>query len=983
MTTYPELFFTAADREPGALALEGGHRAWTYGELAAAVRRLAGRLAADGVGPSDLVAVISTPGARGIVGLLAVMAAGGAYVALDPRDPPERLRHIADAAGVRLTLLGDDAAGFPPHGRTLTIDTEIGAHAGAARSTPTAPQPEDLAYVCFTSGSTGRPRGVMVEHRQLVNYIQWVASMLRAGNQAVRLPALTRLSFDASVMQVLAPLARGDSVWLVDPDLARHPDRLLAALRARPDSGLHCVPSLWRLILPLVEPAEPPRLAALFLGGELVDEKLWADTRTALGQTRLANVYGPTETTVQASGGFQEPGEPLHAGRPADGVRIEIVDDRNRPLPAGERGRILIGGAGVARGYLNDPEATAAAFALRVGPTGSSERWYSTGDDGWLDSEGRLYVTGRRDRQVKVRGHRVELAEVESLLRSAGAAEAAAVLLPTSDLGAVVVASEELESRLREALARIAPAVMIPSRLAAVAKIPCLFNGKPDYVAVAALLTDSPPTPYTETTLEHHWCRLLGMPEVADDDDFFALGGHSLTASQLTAAARVVTGRNVSLRLIFDNPSFGAWSAAVRRAETGLRRPGAAVRSPHARVLATVQQLALWPVERALRDTPVNTLALPLWLDDRPSSARLRRLADFLQQRHDALRSVLEVDRDGVWLRDAGLAPIEIETHAADGQADILAWAARLARRPVSPLDGPALRLHLVTHADRSLLLVLTSHLVADGRSLQVLAADVGRLLAGDRPVETASSYLTYAAAQAEEDRVARVRRAEEALADRIGRTSRRAQLPGGSGKRTHRLATWTSPLPPVDPELRTTPFVVLLAAVAAAAGEPGQAALLGTVLENRSADDQDAVGLFATSAQLAIEVHEDSETALARARRELVNALDSDPVPPELLSLPGSDTEVIPVAALTHIPAPAELPGPVRLVQRREYAHLPQPVTPTAVPWFVTVRDDDTCPHLDAEYDEGAVGDEVADECGRRLVSAWSRLSGQVVSRE
>ena len=458
-----ELFERQARLTPDAAAVEFESGRLSYAELNREANRLAHLLRASGVGPDVLVAIALERSPEMIVALLGVLKAGGAYVPLDPSYPRERLAYmLADATPRVLITTSGLSAKLPPYtaGRVLFLDEEAGALARESGENPAASSgAKNLAYVINTSGSTGRPKGTMIEHASLTNYILWVNRGLADGALPA-LPLVTSLSFDASLKQIFAPLLRGAAVWLPCAEALSRPERLLGELAARPGSGLNCVPTLWAALLDALESgacALPEgSLTHLLLGGERLSPELVARTFDALPGLHIRNLYGPTEATANATSARVRRGAEITIGRPIDNATAYILDEAQRRVAVGVAGELCIGGTGVARGYLNRPALTAERFIPDPFGGEAGARLYRTGDVARYLADGNIEFLGRADNQVKVRGFRVELGEVEAALRAHEAvrdccvvvvAESAA--LPGEHVARPPVLTEEEQRRLR------------------------------------------------------------------------------------------------------------------------------------------------------------------------------------------------------------------------------------------------------------------------------------------------------------------------------------------------------------------------------------------------------------------------------------------------------------------------------------------------------------------------------------------------------
>ncbi|MFC4531326.1 non-ribosomal peptide synthetase [Sphaerisporangium dianthi] len=603
-TTVTELFERRARATPDAVALVYGEREVTYAELDAAAGRLAAVLRERGIGPGKLVAVHLERSPEMVAGVLAVLKAGGAYLPLDPGYPAERLAFVLADARASLVLGGERpsdppcvtgspditdiagtsdlaSAGAPERPGAIAVPVpvpvlELGEMAswpgasGSVRLDP--PAPADLAYVIYTSGSTGRPKGVEVEHRSLTNLLFAMRDELGASDGDVWL-GLTTLAFDISALELLLPLITGGRVVVVPEGGTRDGARLRRLIAAESVSHVQATPSSWRLLLDAG--LDAPGLVALS-GGEPLPLPLARELRDRVG--RLLNVYGPTETTVwSAIEEIPQAPDEVTIGFPLANTRIHLLDERLAQVPVGVPGEICVAGDGVARGYLDRPELTAERFPQDpYGPPGS--RLYRTGDLGRRRPDGRIEFLGRSDHQVKIRGHRVELGEIEArLLEHPLVAEAAVVLRDDEQrLVAYVVTKTvppgtEPDAQLREHLARVLPGVMVPGVFVRLDRLPLTPARKLDRAALpdppSRAAAASPPPVQDDPLLAEVtriWEEVLRIDGILPDEDMFELGGHSLTVTQIASRIRKRLGVDVELDVFFDTPTIAAVVAAIR-----------------------------------------------------------------------------------------------------------------------------------------------------------------------------------------------------------------------------------------------------------------------------------------------------------------------------------------------------------------------------------------------------------------------------------
>ncbi len=558
-------FEAHAAAHPETPAVRQGNQVWSYGELDSRAERLAASLRARRVGAESRVGLHIPISPLLLVAILGTFKAGGAFVALPPGDPAARLRWLVEDAALTCIVDVDGAQKLPDDLADRVIRLGEDSPAGGAPTRRIDPAgDENLAYVVYTSGSTGRPKGVMVGQGSLVHYLRWVNETL-LDDPALQLPAITRLSFDASLKQLLAPLLAGGEVWVPVDDVATASGGLWAEIGQRERVALNCVPSLWSALLDPLEAglvAVPSGLRRLLLGGEACGPALIGRSLAAFPTLEIWNLYGPSEATANATAARIEPGRPVLLGRPITGARAYVLDRELGPVPSGQLGELVLGGTGLARGYLGQPDLTAERFVpdpFTLAGLGG-ERLYRTGDLARFLSTGELEFRGRIDHQVKVRGHRIEPAEIESALLDLPEVREAVVRPVATGAGELrliawlVTSGHPAEAALRDALRERLPEPMIPAGFVWLEKMPRTPTGKIDQHALPAPDRAAPPLQRllaprdeTELRLARIWEDLLGVGPVGIDQGFFELGGHSLLAIRL--AVRIEKELRVRLPL--------------------------------------------------------------------------------------------------------------------------------------------------------------------------------------------------------------------------------------------------------------------------------------------------------------------------------------------------------------------------------------------------------------------------------------------------
>jgi amino acid adenylation domain-containing protein len=558
------LFEEQAESQPQALAVEHAQQSLTYEQLNRRANQLAHRLLELGVRPDDRVAVCVERGVGMVVGLLGILKAGGGYVSLDPAYPAERLAFILEDSDPRVLLTQSSLRGQLPVGRTPLLLLDGPGLESARADNPDAHAlgltAGHLAYVIYTSGTTGRPKGVMIEHGNTVNFLSWARNTF-ARDVLDRTLFSTSLSFDLAVFECFAPLVSGGRVCIVDNVLHVHKHPLHVSL-------INTVPSALQGLLDLQEPCE--QVDTVNVAGEPLPQGLAQRLFTQTGVRRLCNLYGPSETTTYSTWVemTRATGFLPHIGRPIANTQIYILDASGQPLPIGVTGEIYIGGAGVARGYLNQPELTAERFVDNPFRPG---RMYKTGDLGRWRADRNIEYQGRNDAQVKLRGFRIELGEIETRLGACPGVHAAAAVVRELSPGekrlvAYLVPEQGWTlpaAQLREQLAKSLPEYMIPSAYVLLQELPLTPNGKIDRRALPAPNTDAltlrlyePPQGDIETTIAAVWQCLLQIERVGRGDHFFELGGHSLMVIRLVAQLRDCLQVEVEPREIFTHPTL-------------------------------------------------------------------------------------------------------------------------------------------------------------------------------------------------------------------------------------------------------------------------------------------------------------------------------------------------------------------------------------------------------------------------------------------
>ncbi|MEU5163007.1 amino acid adenylation domain-containing protein [Streptomyces sp. NPDC020875] len=691
----------------------------SYAELDRRSAALASVLRAKGAGPEAWVAVDLPRGTDLVVAVLGIWRAGAVYVPVEPLWPEPRRRAVTGAARVVLTEIPDLPDEFEP------VDPGI--------------TPESLAYVFHTSGSTGRPKAVGVPHRAVAGMLARSTALVGLGAGDV-VAAMTSPAFDISVWELMAPLTVGARVAAIPPETVVDGPALARRLRAEAVTAVQVTPSVWAVLAAAGGVPECVRIRVS------IGEVLTPELAGALAGAELWNTYGPTETTIWSTAGRVRPGSRFGIGDPLDGVALRLLNAGLRPVDDDVVGEVYLGGFPLARGYLGAPGRTATRFVADPFSPVPGARMYATGDLARRRPDGVLEFVGRVDAQLKVRGHRVEPAEVEAALRADPEIADARVTGDGDRLVAYVVPASGPPGwpGVRERLSRVLPAYLVPSALVSVAAFPLTSAGKLNVRALpppAEEAVAAEPRPGLETTIAEIFAALLARP-VDRDDDFFLCGGHSLAAVRAVARIGASAGAEVTIRTLMANPTVAALAAAIE-ADRGDPGPPDSTESPHTPdvpdafepVPASPGRLSgpqhgLWIINQAGRDDGAYVVHAAFRLEGPLDAAELRAGFARTLAAHPVLRSAIAVQDDTPWLSAA--PPTDELPDRAWRVTDLSArtdpWpeaerlAARDADEPFDLTRPPLVRAHLIRTAPTTHLLAVTAHhIICDDISMSVL----------------------------------------------------------------------------------------------------------------------------------------------------------------------------------------------------------------------------------------------------------------------
>jgi len=776
-----ERFEARAAERPDAPALTFAGATLTYREVNERANRLAHRLRALGMRPETRVGIALERSAELVVAILAVLKAGGGYVPLDPSYPAERIAFVLEDAAIAVLVTASDLLARLPAfaGAVLRVDADAEAIAAESAANPSVQAgPEALAYVIYTSGSTGRPKGVEVTHANVVRLFDATDAWFGFGREDVW-TLFHSCAFDFSVWEIWGALLYGGRLVVVPFLTTRSPEDFHRLLVDEGVTMLSQTPSAFKQLAQadLASGDDPSalRLRSVVFGGEALDPhalRPWME-RHGDARPRLVNMYGITETTVHVThrvitrADLERGGSPI--GAPLPDLSLHLLDARMEPVPPGVPGEIFVGGAGVARGYLDRPELTTERFVRDPFSAVPGARLYRTGDLARRRADGEMEYLGRADQQVKVRGFRIETGEVEAALAAHPAVAACAVAAREDGAGerrlvAYVVAAPgapaPTPAELRAHLAASLPDYMVPATFATLDALPLTGNGKLDRRALpapdeargaAAAERYAAPGTAAERALADAWREVLGVERVGIDDNYFALGGDSIRGVRLVAAARR-RGLSLSIPLIYRHQTVRALAAAAAAADPSPRLPDSpagpfALLDPAARAglpddvedaypASQVQLGMLYHTERDPASLAYHEV-IAYRVHTRFDAAAMREALRRIAARHPLLRTSFDLAAAPEPIQRVHRRveiPLEV-TDARSPDADAGdAWMEREKARGFDWAAAPLLRFHAQLLADDAFRLVLVEHhVVLDGWSVATLVTELLRLFAALR----------------------------------------------------------------------------------------------------------------------------------------------------------------------------------------------------------------------------------------------------------
>ncbi|MBD0255166.1 MAG: amino acid adenylation domain-containing protein [Cytophagales bacterium] len=742
--TATEAFGEAAANHPDAVALEYAGRRTTYRQLDEMSNAVAHYLREHGVGTEDRIGIRMDRSEKLVILLLGILKAGAAYVPIEPATPAKRVAFILEDSGCKLLLTQEKFLAEPgAAGAVQAVDVDKAwlDISGCAKTPPAVRvRPADLAYVLYTSGSTGNPKGCQIEHRNLMNYVNWANQYYFGAGPAGNFGLYTSLSFDLTVTSIYCSLLRGKKLYVYNQE-----EEVIDVLKHSfgGNGGIDAI-KLTPAHINLLEALNLPGtgIKKAIVGGEALLKRHVDTLRKISAAIEIYNEYGPTETTVGCIVKKIGDESDIRIGKPIANTQVYLLNDRQQPVPRGGKGEICVAGDGVGRGYLNREELTTQKFVAN--PFGPG-KLYKTGDIGSWTAQGEMDYLGRADDQVKVRGYRIELGEIENkIILHEGVRDVVVDARKDASgetvLVAYVVAGPELvKADLMAGLQAHLPEYSIPGQIVRLDEIPLTANGKinrkalpePDAAGTAGGDDYLAPRTETEKKLAVIWEKVLGKKDIGVRDNFFQLGGHSLKAIQLKSRIHEELAVNLNFRSIFKCPTIEKLAALILTTGQNQYQAIEPVGQQEYYDLSHAQK-RLWVLNQLDKQQTAYNIPAAYELQGRLDYEAFARTFEALVNRHEILRTVFVVvdDEPKQKIRSAEAASFGLERRdlRADPDPDeTLRALIREETRSVFDLEtGPLVRAKLVTLSEnRHAFLFTMHHIISDGWSMQVLIKDI------------------------------------------------------------------------------------------------------------------------------------------------------------------------------------------------------------------------------------------------------------------
>lgn len=761
--TIYELFEDQVVQNPDNIALIFKDQQLSYRELNQKANQLGRILQAKGVKADSIIGIMTERSLETVIGIMAVLKAGGAYLPVDPEYPEDRIEYMLKDSGTNILLTQKRLADRAKYDGEMIFIEDKGIYQGETTNLNVGNNPRDMAYIIYTSGSTGKPKGVMIEHQGVVNYIWWAVKNYIKGDSGIGFPLYTTISFDLTVTSIFAPLISGNRIVIYGEE--EHEILIQKILQANEVDIVKLTPAHLKLIKDMNNSRS--KVKRFIVGGEQLETSLAKSIHDRFnGHIEIYNEYGPTETVVGCMIYRYDPVKDdkiaVPIGIPADNVQIYILDKYFKPVPVNVAGEMYISGDGVARGYLNREELNTERFIAN--PFIEGRKMYRTGDLArWL-SDGNIEFLGRIDHQVKIRGYRIELGEIENRLLQHDSIKDAVVIDRADTEGnkylcAYIVTARELKiPELREHLNKELPEYMVPSFFIRLDSIPLTQNGKVDRKAlpepdgsIDSGVEYVAPTTELERKLAAIWQEVLGIERIGINDDFFAHGGHSLKATVLVAKIHKELDVNIPLKEVFTSPTIKAQALYISKAEQSIYASIQPIAKQEYYPVSPAQMrmYILWQLEgesitynmpkAAIIDNPIEKSQIEAWFKA-------------LIARHETLRTSFEMVNDEPVQRIHEMVDFVIdyqEFPQPDPSAEQIWEIIGGFLKPFDLSKAPLIRVKLVRFKpEKHLLLLDMHHIISDGVSVEVLIKELLELSRGSELPELRIQYKDFAAWQ-------------------------------------------------------------------------------------------------------------------------------------------------------------------------------------------------------------------------------------------
>lgn len=751
-----ELFEEQVKKTPQQLALIIEEKEYTYAEINKKANQLAGKLREKGVTANGIVGIMVEPSVETFIGILGILKAGGAYLPIDPEYPQERIAYVLQDSGAEILLSYvklTEKICF--NGTTINLK-DITLYEGEDRNLENINASEDLAYVIYTSGSTGAPKGVMIEHRNIVNQIMVLKNICKF-DDSLRHVLLYKMTFDVSVQQIFVSLTSGAKLFVPSEGIRNNMNQFWEFVHQNKINIIDTVPSFAEALIEHGDLSKKEHFKYFILGADTFSKNLYDRLKDAFSIGQIINAYGPTEATINATlypCNERELDKTVPIGKPLPNYRICIMDKYNSLVPVGVPGELCIGGVGVGRGYLNRPELTAEKFI--VNPFIEGERLYKTGDLAkWLPN-GNVEFLGRIDNQVKIRGFRIELGEIESQILKHSAIKETIVIDQADEKGNKYLCGyftsekEITAAELKEALAEVLPDYMIPTYLIKLEAMPLTGNGKIDRKALPKpegnleISTEYvAPKNELEEKLSQIFGEVLNKEKIGTQDNFFELGGHSLKAILLTAKIHKALKVEVPLKEIFKTPTIGELAAFIQNKKVEEYFAIEPVEEREYYLVSSAEK-RLFTLNQFEKESIGYNMPGAIRVQGKLDKEKLEKTFKNLLKRHSTLRTSFEVIEEDVVQRIHKEVEFKVEYMAVE--EDKVSLMARNFVRPFNLGTAPLLRVKLLcTGKEEYVLLFDMHHIISDGVSMEILIKEFVLLYGGRELPPLKIEYKDYA----------------------------------------------------------------------------------------------------------------------------------------------------------------------------------------------------------------------------------------------